>query len=830
MFSCFACPLSYESAESLICHIRVLHSSLAIKKYICKFDDCIREFDKIDRFSKHLETSHKVIKPSVLVPPVSKKFKSAANSNSRNDCLQSISEDSELDSCFESEPPESFSTLDFFHAVNNSVLRTVAHLYSRDAETRSHVQEVISAMKDLMCGSFLDVLKQSVIGALQTSGSKEISSISCMFDIVKGMFDDVETEWKRLKTFREHNVYIDPVQYPVGTALLPKNVRGQVVMETVLLHGSFIPTRKILKLFLELPGVLDQILTYMTCLEKESDVMENIVQGSLWKDIIKPKFGDNLVLPLNMSFDDLETNKDLGSHTTVHKLSACHITVASLPPAFQSLLENVFLCLLFHSTDKAFGLEEVFRPLLNELKFLEEKGIEVVVNNRTIRIFFALCIISGDNLAINTILGLAESFTANYFCRMCKLHSKATKIATVENTAFIRTQAVHDRDVQRNDMTSTGVKHKCIWDELKSFKITENIYADIMHDLVGVADYDMSFIIDYMVQQKKWLSYDELNDLVQSFNYGKQELGNKPPLILPDAVKKEKLGFSASETICLVRFFPLMVGHKVKNKEDRVWNFFLSLRDLFDRLLAPTISRSSLAILKEKITEHHKKYMSLSKNDLRPKYHKLLHYLRIIEAIGPLKPLWAMRSESKYKELRQAARVTSNRIAIAFTLSVKTSLKVCERFISQKGLEHRLEFSSYCERTQVDCLDDFVNFSHKLPSSCKSSDFWNIVKWVKVDGTDYEPGMVVVESLGNFFPNLAIIDTIALTDNREVIFLLKHLVNRGFVSHLHSYLVECDESWDCWDVVYQKALVSYTPAHIRTFFDGKQYVMLRCDA
>ena len=57
----------------------------------------------------------------------------------------------------------------------------------------------------------------------------------------------------------------------------------------------------------------------------------------------------------------------------------------------------------------------------------------------------------------------------------------------------------------------------CIWHELSSFHLAVNLYADIMHDVIeGFADYDMCFVIEYMVK-KNWLSYDEMNDLVQGF-------------------------------------------------------------------------------------------------------------------------------------------------------------------------------------------------------------------------------------------------------------------------------------------------------------------------
>ncbi|KAK3916850.1 Assembly factor cbp-4, partial [Frankliniella fusca] len=534
------------------------------------------------------------------------------------------------------------------------------------------------------------------------------------------MFDDVCTERRRFNHLKGLDAYIEPSQYPVGTANVQESVKGQIVIQPISLTGTIISPCKVLKAFLQLPGVLDQIVSYMNGLERENDIMENVVQGTLWNEVIKPKFGDKLVLPLTMSFDDVATNKDLGSHATVHKLSACHLTISCLPPVFASVLENLFLVLLFHSADKDFGMEEVFRPLLEELKTLEEEGIEIKVNNTTIRVYLALCLLIGDNLGLNTILGFVQGFTANYFCRICKCHKEATKIQCYENPEFLRTEQSFNRDVQRNDQVSTGVKSKCIWNELSSFSNTINLYVDIMHDII-----------------EEKISYPELNDLIQGFYYG-NEFGNKPPLVNEEKIKKdENVGFSASELLCLIRYFPLMIGHKI-NQEDKVWQFYLCLRELVEMLFAPTFPRSSIPYLIDLIANHHKQYMELSKKDLRPKFHHLVHYGRIIKKIGPLKPIWTMHSEAKYKELRLAAHVISSRVKIDYTLSVKSSLKLCARFTMQKGLVHRFTFAPYSEEIPIEHIAGHLNFKHLVPSSEKT---WNVVKWVNVDGTTYKPDM-----------------------------------------------------------------------------------------
>ena len=831
IFPCFECGKSFKSGTALICHIKTIHSTVTISKYYCKVGDCIREFDRMKFFEKHVLghdrkngpghcQDSKRLKPDCI--PVEAPSNVSLHMESQSESIQeaidnfSVSEQTE----------EKISPVSYFYAVSNAVVGVLAKLYKKDNVSRSLIQEIVDCMKELLCSTLLDILQDSAMHSLQGLKCDNVSDIRCFFDIFRGMFDDLDTEHKRFKYFKQQDAYVEPSEYVVGTANVQKNVRGQIVIEPVSLTGAFIPPSKTLKKFLELPNVFEETVSYMESLDKDSDIMENIIQGSLWQEDILPKFGDKLVFPLNMSYDDFETNKDLGSHAVVHKLGAVHIQIASLPPVFQSALENMFLTALFYTSDKYFGLEEVFGPVLEALKELEEEGLEIVLNSgERKRVYFALCLILGDNLGINTILGLVECFRANYFCRICKVTREVTEHLVTERVDLLRTEANYEVDWRRNDTVATGIKERCMWNVLLSFFITVNIYADIMHDVIeGVGDYVMCFVIETFVKTKIF-TYDELNELVQCFYYGDQEFGNKPPLITAEHVGEESLKFSATEMLCLIRYFPLMVGHKVE-ADNPVWKLFLMLRRIIDLLFAPTFARSDIPVLEELITQHHETYMHLSKRPLRPKFHMLLHYGRILRKVGSLKVLWAMRSEAKYKEYRQAAHATSCRKKVPVTLAVKQSLKMCTRFLSKKGLEHKFLFSPFCESVDVEFLDDYENFHHKLPPG-EHGATWNIVKWVNVDGTFYKPGMVVVVGTNDFFPQFGVIQIISISKNSEARFLIKEIVTLGFNQHLHSYHVKEDVSWDCWGFVKQQALLTYMPANKRLFFDGETYVMLR---
>ncbi|KAE8741250.1 hypothetical protein FOCC_FOCC013237 [Frankliniella occidentalis] len=285
--------------------------------------------------------------------------------------------------------PDVFSTaltVEKFQAqLTKSALIYVAGLYQHDSVTRSFVQTIIDGHKKFISEG-MSTLKKKVQDSLINCNSNEMVEILKMFDSFMSVFDFVDSEHKRIKAFTDCGAYIAPKPYDINTfsnereISNPDSIVDHVVITPEMLTGQFVPVDLVLKGFLEIDGVLSQILSYMDKLSCDNYVLENIVQGDLWKKKIKPLFGTKIVLPLTLSFDDYEPDNVLGSHAGVHKLGAAYFEISCLPPEFQGALENKFLALLFHSTDRCVGNKAAFRPLLNILKLLESEGITVVTS------------------------------------------------------------------------------------------------------------------------------------------------------------------------------------------------------------------------------------------------------------------------------------------------------------------------------------------------------------------------------------------------------------------------------------------------------------------
>lgn len=79
-----------------------------------------------------------------------------------------------------------------------------------------------------------------------------------------------------------------------------------------------------------------------------------------------------------MFFDDYESGNVLGSHSGIHKLGAVYVSIPCMPPYCSTTLSNIFLALLFHSSDRVqFGNRVIFNSIIEEFNFLMETGIQI---------------------------------------------------------------------------------------------------------------------------------------------------------------------------------------------------------------------------------------------------------------------------------------------------------------------------------------------------------------------------------------------------------------------------------------------------------------------
>lgn len=86
-------------------------------------------------------------------------------------------------------------------------------------------------------------------------------------------------------------------------------------------------------------------------------------------------------------------------------------------------------------------------------------------------------------------------------------------------------------------------------------------------------------------------------------------------------------------------------------------------------IMAQEATDENISLLEKLINKHHKLYMNLFHDTLKPKYHFLVHYPRILQQLGPLKQMSCMRFEAKHKKHKETAKSVSSRKNPAYTLA-----------------------------------------------------------------------------------------------------------------------------------------------------------------
>lgn len=512
------------------------------------------------------------------------------------------------------------------------------------------------------------------------------------------------------------------------------------------LTGTLIPLRDVLKNYLEIPGMFSAIHKYVESLQNESKIF-NVVQSSFWKERTGSRRD---ILPLYFYFDEYEVGNALGSHKGIHKLGAVYVKLACIPPALSSSLENILMFSLFHASDKKeFTNKSVFFHNIKELDYLESIGVLINVDNVEHRVFFQLSGILGDNLGLNSILGYSEGFSAIHFCRLCTANSTQTGKMVTENKNLLRNSVNYENQVNVNDAKTTGIKERCVFNDISSFYVTENYVVDIMHDLFeGVCGYDLILILKHCISENHF-TLNMLNNAILFFNY--DNCDNRPPPISELEFAKGSISMSSSEMIFFVKNLSFMVGAHVPQK-DEFWKLYLLLRQIVILVLNNYVNDKLINLLELLIEKHHKLYLKLSKSTLKPKYHFMVHYSSIMRQVGPLKEIWCMRYESKHRQSKLSSNVVASRVNITKTLAIKNQLKLAHTFLS--GIDFR-PISYY--------------------DSDPSNDYTKVDK-ITVYGTKYATnGVISLESSESFFLyNIAKI--IVLNKSQQVFFLCKNII------------------------------------------------------
>ncbi|KAE9528505.1 hypothetical protein AGLY_012076, partial [Aphis glycines] len=491
------CPINtILTINELILHLKIFHNLTNESLCVCNQNNCSIDFRGINKFRKHLNRDHSMIYNdsnskfdiNTNFPKTHVSENTEVNNPFINDILNPNTSDN--DKTHVNEIDE-----DFKNTILHSVMRFVVDLQSKPNVTRTLLQNIVSDTDDLISG-IICKLKIKLEPLLKSCNPIQKYEIDKLLEVLKNPFSKLNTDHLRIKYLEDNNLFFKPRTINVGYCKEKKYVNGVEKFER-----SLIILKKNLKSFFELPGVLNTAQNFLNN-RTNSSVLSSFVDGSTWKNI-ESKFSNKIVFLIFLYYDDADMGNPLGPHSGIHKMGCIYYTIPAFPPEYLSSLDNIFVAFLFHSSDRShykISNKKMFRALIKELIEIQENGIQLLNH---ITIYFALGLVLGDNLGLNSILGFIESFSANYYCRICR-SPKSDLQHFISESKLLRNKINYESDLIQNNVSVTGLNERCIFNDIPNFHITGNIVCDFMHDIPkGVARYDMAVIINNYINPSK---------------------------------------------------------------------------------------------------------------------------------------------------------------------------------------------------------------------------------------------------------------------------------------------------------------------------------------
>lgn len=480
---------------------------------------------------------------------------------------------------------------------------------------------------------------------------------------------------------------------------------------------------------------------------------------------------DGKVLPIGVYFDDLETGDAMGSHAGKCEIGVVDVFILCEPPSEASKLDSIMFTSSFMSKHrKLYGNKKVFAPLIKDLKSLCTEGVLINVDNVSDKVYFLTVIITGDNLGLNGILGMVESFGLTHCCRICYVGPKDFPFMTKEDPALLRTIEQYLIDSQNPQVSITGIKEECTFNEVENYNLIANASVDIMHDAAeGFANVVVTKLI-LKYEKEGFITIDEFNENMQSIDFG-AESSNVPMNIDLNYLKKNgKLKTSASETFFLVRFLGVIIGHKVPRHE-KTWLLWIKLRKIIKIITAPAISETDQVLLSTIVTEHHKLYVQ-EFGEMTPKFHNVLHYAGQIKKLGPLAKFSAMRCESFHVLIKLILSAVASKRCILKTIGIRYELSMMHS-IKKK---HESKYISY---GRAESKNVYVQYPTDTRAIFYSS--------ITINDVQYKSD-VVIQIPGDDFTNFGIIRKVYVAEN-QICFEYTPLESIGFNQHYFAHNV-----------------------------------------
>lgn len=672
------CTQEYLHATHYLEHLSKDHRTPREFRYLCTFQDCYQKAANVYTFKRHILGHESSFSSADVGEDASTKNKTSDMKSTGREQMHTEQNILEPAASNTETPilPESAYTQNL-EEMHRSAVEFTLGLHNETNLSRRDVVNIQHAVGHL---------NTQIISKINTLLPSISSHPEVEFELkgylrrLENPFIFIDSDYKFLNYLERSNIFRFPVIVPLESNQheSTKNFNPNIQEKQNCTIMNDIEFQ--LKTYFSDENVLKATINHTRKLENSNEI-NSFVSAQLWKEI-KKKYVDEIVLPIALYSDEFEINDNLSSHNKKHSICGVYYSIVTLPDQHKSKLCNILVAAMIKKTDIGeAGHNKLFQPIVQTFKEIEERGIPFTIDAKEIKVRFVLVLVQGDNLGIHQMLQFLN-FNANYYCRFCHRSRDDCRTDVEEFPEYYRTLNSYNADITINQPSETGIKMRCIFNELPSFHAVTNLCVDPMHDFYsgGLCVTGLTAVLNHCIYNKKYITLRAFN--AQKSIFSKIALDcslKRMPDISETFLTSQKrksvvLRATASEMKALIHYFPLIVGPFVP-KNDAVWTYCIVLVKLSDKILSKSYTENDILDLNNLCKQHHTLYKELFDEHLKPKHHFVSHYGHVIRTSGPVSSMMNFRNEAKHKGFKEYAHIISSRQSICYTLCVKSALQ-----------------------------------------------------------------------------------------------------------------------------------------------------------
>lgn len=339
---------------------------------------------------------------------------------------------------------------------------------------------------DLSIGLITAFSQMIITMITENNGFDHLEAVKLSSEFVTSALSKYSTSFKRKREIRCDSLYVEPQTKAIGTRT-----------EVIRLKQQDIAIPQLLQCTYQFVSIVDTMKSLFSNAEfrqvyKDFNMSKHICEPGVYRGVCcgstyqgNTFFKDNpLSMEIMLAGDDVEICNAIGSKATIHKQSMLYMSIRNMPIENSSQLNNIFVVAACNADDlrtKETDFNDIWRQVVQDIRFLEEVGIEVEGFGN---LKGTLACYTFDNLGANTALGFVESFRSHYSCRICEMSRDDCKLSCKENLSMYRTKETYAEQLEiiskseKVDFKKTkGVKRYCVLNDLQYFHIFENLHG-----------------------------------------------------------------------------------------------------------------------------------------------------------------------------------------------------------------------------------------------------------------------------------------------------------------------------------------------------------------